>query len=405
MRLKRPVYGSTVFLLLALILIGCSEVILSPDRSYRFIVTFDRESDLPSILDRLEADGIRAIDVLEIVHGISCHLNEEQMQLVKGLPSVRYIEPDLRLFMLEADPPGAPLIGIYQASRTVESIDWGVKRVKAPEVWETTTGRDVRVGIVDTGIASMHPDLQGAVMGGFNAIDGGSWQDDNNHGTYVASVLAARRNGIGIIGVAPEAMLYAIKVMSSDGSGYVSDVIQGCQWALAQKIPIVNMSLGSDYHSTALRETMSIAASQGMSIIAASGNDGARGVMSPAREDVAVCVGASGTDDKRMSWSNYGPAMRSNGILAPGSWIMAGTKDGQWRRVSGTSIATPHVTGIFALLLQAKHSERESLRRFLFQSTSRPDNPDEFAGYGIVNARGALDAIVGSGPVTSGDGL
>jgi subtilisin len=189
-------------------------------------------------------------------------------------------------------------------------------------------------------------------------------------------------------------MLYAIKVMDSDGSGYVSDVIQGCQWAIEHKIPIVNMSLGSDYHSIAIRETMSIAASHGMSIIAAAGNDGERGVLSPAFDDVAVCVGASGTDDKRMPWSNYGSAMKSNGVLAPGSWIMAATKEGQWRRVSGTSIATPHVTGIFALLLQVEHTERESLRRLLLQNASRSNSPDEFIGHGVADAQEALDAML-----------
>jgi subtilisin family serine protease len=378
-----------IALILLLILPGCSEVILLPNRSYRFIVTFDWDMELPVILEQIDEAGINIIDRLDIIQGISCHLNEEQMQFIKSLPSVRYIESDLELFMLEAKP-SEPLL----ASSASEVIDWGVRRIAAPEAWEIATGRGVRVGVIDTGIATDHPDLQGAVMGGFNAINGGSYEDDNDHGTYVASVLAARRNGTGIVGVAPEALLYSIKALGSDGRGYISDVIEGCQWALDQGIPVVNMSLGSYYDSIAVREAIDAAASRGMSIVAAAGNDGRRGILFPARNDAAICVGASGMGDERIPWSNYGPELKKNGVLAPGDWILAGTRNGKWRRVSGTSIAAPHVTGIFALLIQLRQLERESLRRLVFEGASKTGNPDEFSGYGVANARKTLEAML-----------
>jgi subtilisin family serine protease len=391
-----------IALVIVFILAGCSEVILSPGRSYRFIVTFDQETELPPILDELEAEGVQILDRLDIISGISCYLNEEQMELIQALPSVRYIEPDLELYMLEAEPPEPLFVRDHNMAPASENIDWGVRRISAPEAWEGATGKDVRVGVIDTGIATAHPDVRGAVVGGFNAVDGGSYEDDNNHGTYVASVLAARRNGVGIVGVAPDALLYAIKVLNSGGRGYISDVIEGCQWALKEGLPVVNMSLGSGYKSTAMREAMAIAASRGMSAIAAAGNEGERGIFFPARNDVAICVGASGMDDQRVSWSNYGPALKGNGVLAPGDWILAAGKDGGWRKVSGTSIAAPHVTGIIALLLEMKRaggtgipaSERESLRRSVFESASQFENPDEFRGHGIVNAKKALDVMM-----------
>lgn len=387
------IYIFVTALMILLLLTGCSEVIWSSKKSDRFIVTFDREVELSPILDELEAAGIRILDRLDIISGISCYLDEEQMMLVKAMPSFRYVELDFELYMLETEQPQPLFVRSYQMAPASESIDWGLKRINAPEAWESATGKNVRVGVIDTGIAADHPDLQGAVIGGFNAIDGGSYEDDNNHGTHVASVLAARRNGMGIVGVAPDALLYSIKVMNSEGRGYISDVIEGCQWAIAEKIPVVNMSLGSDYQSTALREAISEAASQGLSIIAAAGNDGNGQVLSPAREDVAICVGASDMDDQRAPWSNYGQALKENGALAPGDWILAADKDGGWRRVSGTSIAAPHVTGIFALLLETGRIERESLRRFVLQSASKSENPGEFSGHGIVNARKALDLV------------
>ena len=357
-------------------------------------MAFDRDAELSPILDELEAEGIQILDRLDIISGISCELNEEQMELILSLPSVRYIEPDFKLFMLESEPP-LPLFAVdYYMAPADEDIDWGVKRISAPEAWETATGRDVRVGVIDTGISTSHLDLQGAVIGGFNAIDGGSYEDDNNHGTYVASVLAGRRNGLGLVGVAPDALLYAIKALGSDGQGYISDVIEGCQWALKEGLPAVNMSLGSRHESIAMQEAMAVATSQGMITIAAAGNEGERGLFSPARDDVTICVGASNVEDKRAPWSNYGQALKEKGVLAPGDWILAAERNGGWRRVSGTSIATPHVTGVIALLLEANQVDYDSLRAFVFEGASQPQSPDDFSGHGIVNARKTLDLMM-----------
>ncbi|MFC1718646.1 S8 family serine peptidase [Candidatus Poribacteria bacterium] len=393
--MQRLIHKFVVGVMTSFVLAGCSMVLWS-SRTERFIVAFDQDVELSLIMDDLEAEGIQILDRLDIISGISCELTYEQMELVRSLPSVRYIEPDLKLFMLEAEPP-RPLFAMnhYMAPAS-ENIDWGVKRVRAPEVWGTATGKDVRVGVIDTGIATSHPDLQGAVVGGFNAIDGGSYEDDNNHGTYVASVLAGRRNGLGIIGVAPNALLYAIKVLGSDGQGYISDVIEGCQWALKEGLPVVNMSLGSQHESIAMQEAISVVASQGMITVAAVGNEGKQGIFSPARDDVTICVGGSRVDGKRAPWSSYGQELKEKGVLAPGDWILAAEKDGGWRRVAGTSIAAPHVTGVIALLLEVNQVEHDSVREFVFEAASQPQNPDEFRGHGVVDATKTLDLAASS---------
>jgi hypothetical protein len=139
---------------------------------------------------------------------------------------------------------------------------------------------------------------------------------------------------------------------------------------------------------------MDIVASQGMIVVAAAGNDGQRGIFYPARNRVAVCVGASDMDNQRKSWSNYGAAIREYGVLAPGDWILAASRDGKWKRVAGTSIATPHVTGVIALLLEANCDKRELVRRFVFEGASQFEAPDESSGHGVVNARRSLDLMM-----------
>ena len=126
------------------------------------------------------------------------------------------------------------------------------------------------------------------------------------------------------------------------------------------------------------------AAWQGLGTVAASGNDGQEGIIYPARDPVAVCVGATGLNDEKMSWSNYGPALKANGVVAPGNWILAGNKDGSWQRIAGTSAATPHVTGLVALL-EDTVKQGWCERRFIFGGAKGANNPTELIGYGLID--------------------
>lgn len=395
-RMKYIIKMTYIFIIIALfslILAGCSELLSLFDVSDRYIISFEQKMELSQIIREMKSDGIKVRKRLDIIHGVSCHLSDIEKQHFQLMSFVRYIEPDYELFMLDIEQPKVLMSKEYRSSGSIESVDWGVNRIKTPEVWNITTGKDVRVGVIDTGINSFHPDLRGAVIGGFDAINGISYEDDNNHGTYVASVIASRKNGIGIVGVAPEAMLYSIKAMGSDGRGYISDILDGCQWAIEKDIRVINMSLGSGQKSIALSEGIDVLYSEGIFVIAATGNEGKPSIFYPARNNVAICVGGSGMDDERMSWSNYGSELINNGVLAPGDWIQVANKDGQWQRVSGTSIATPHVTGIVALLMSMGCDVSEYLRELIFSGASRSDNPDDFTGHGIVNAQKSLMAL------------
>ncbi|MDQ1328680.1 MAG: Peptidase protein, partial [Candidatus Poribacteria bacterium] len=347
--------------------------------------------ELSYVIDGLKPRGIYVTKRLDIINGIACHLSDTEESFIRSLPFVRYIEPDDELYRLEEESP-EHLFAFSMFSQN-ENIDWGVKRINAPDVWNIATGKGVKVGIIDTGISTKHPDLLGAVAGGYDAVNGLSYEDDNDHGTYVASVISARRNDVGIVGVAPDAMLYAVKVMGNDGRGYISDVLDGCQWVIKEGLRVVNMSLGSNHQSKAIHEAMDALTYNKVITVVATGNEGKLGVYSPARDNITICVGGSSMDDSRMSWSNYGPELKGNGVLAPGDWIQVADKSGGWRRVAGTSIATPHVTGIVALLLEIGCKDPELIRKFVFSGASQSNNPNEFNGHGLVNAKKTLEVM------------
>lgn len=383
----------TIFtLLLIFVNFGCG-IVSWLNQTERFIVTFSCETDLSSMISILKDEGFHILSRLDIIHGVSCMLDDEQKDYIRSMPCVRYIDSDAELFMLDNDIPMLSFVQNGAVVQPVESIDWGVQRIEAPAVWQEATGKNVFVGIIDTGISLSHPDLRDSIVDGFNAINGGSYNDDNNHGTYVASVISARRNGLGIVGVAPESKLYAIKAMDKDGRGYISDIIKGCQWAVEKGIKVINMSLGSGHRSIALFETIDVLTKNNIIIISASGNEGKPNIYYPARDNVTICVGGSDINDKRASWSNYGSKLKENGVLAPGEWIMTANRFGKWQRVSGTSIATPHVTGIVALMMEKGYYEPQIIKQLIFDGASQSSMPDEYNGHGIVNAKNTFNRI------------
>jgi len=388
------------YILISLILIIFSSCKIDPfPDTERTIIAFDAQTDYLNALERL---GVKVTRELGIISGVQANLTDDQRAALSDLPFVRYIERDVQVFALDMEVKSLKFTLTGEATPDDE-MDWGLEKIRANECWVNATGAGVRIGIIDTGIYADHPDLQGAVVDGYNAIDGGSWTDDNNHGTYVATVTAARRNNIGIIGVAPDASLYAIKVLSASGSGYSSDVCEGYEWAVNEGLDVVNLSLGSYSQSRAMAEAMERAGYAGVGTVAAAGNDGRSPVIYPARNPKAIVVGAAAMDGNVSSFSNYGPAMigtvnadgeiEGGGVIAPGEWVLAGNKLGEYQRVSGTSIATPYVTGLVALLIEMGWCER----KFIFGAASRAGKPDEYYGYGLIDAKQTIENVIAAG--------
>lgn len=240
-------------------------------------------------------------------------------------------------------------LGSIGAMAARPELTWGVQRLRAPAAWQETEGRGVRVAIIDTGIDTTHPDLVGQVDGGYSAITrseaSGAYQDDNGHGTHVAGTVAALRDGKGVVGVAPQARLYAVKVLDADGSGNLSDVIDGIVWAASNDMQVANMSLGAPFGSETMQRALRFAAGRGMIVVAAAGNSGGS-VGFPGAYPEAIAVAASDFQDKLAPFSSRGPEVD---FIAPGVDIVSDKMGGGFVSYSGTSMAAPHVAGLAAL--------------------------------------------------------
>ncbi|WP_424535190.1 S8 family peptidase [Sphaerisporangium viridialbum] len=322
----------------------------------------------------------------------------------------------------ETPKAAGPLAGIDKIwlDRRVKAVlDHSVPQISAPAAW--TAGYDgsgTTVAVLDTGIDSGHPDLAGKVADArdFTGTDGPG--DRHGHGTHVADTIAGSGAASGgrLKGVAPGATLLNGRVLGEDGSGSLSGIIDGMEWAVAEKhADIVNMSLGSPAPGGPLTEAVNeLSREYGSLFVVAAGNDGCdRCVGSPADAASALTVGAVDGADKLAVFSSRGPIARDSSVkpdlTAPGVGIVAakaaGTSlgepvDASYTRLSGTSMATPHVAGAAALLRQARPGIRGGELKALLMGTAehQDGNTVDEQGTGRVDVAGALAGqVVASG--------
>lgn len=283
---------------------------------------------------------------------------------------------------------------LHQQLSKNQVTPWGVARVKAPEVWEASDGTGVKVGILDTGIDGKHPDLRGLIKGGVNTADSSSpYMDENGHGTHVAGTVAALNNKFGVVGVAPKVELYALKCFSPDGTASLNDIAQAIDWAIDHNVRILNMSFGSREPSQVLHRAIKSALNHGIMMIASSGNS-AESIDYPARHAEVLAIGALGRNNKIASFSNYGSQLN---YVLPGVDILSTWPVSPWyTTLSGTSMATPHLTGICALLLaQAPELTPIPLKKILDRSTERlPQVSQKKQGRGLVIATKAQSELM-----------
>ncbi|MBI5247070.1 MAG: S8 family peptidase [Elusimicrobia bacterium] len=263
---------------------------------------------------------------------------------------------------------------------------WGIARVNAAGAWPSTQGQGAVVAVIDTGIDKSHPDLAGVVIGGFNALDPNkpdAWADDQGHGSHVAGTIAGRRDGKGVVGVAPLVKLYAVKVLDADGNGGFSDVIAGIEWAASHGIKVANMSLGADEGSEALKRAVTAAAKNGLTIVAAAGNSGSA-VGFPASYPETIAVAASDNKDAVAEFSSRGPEVD---FIAPGVGVKSVQMGGGYVELSGTSMATPHVAGLAALAVARGARTPSAVRAALnAAATPLPRLTSALQGRGMIDA-------------------
>ena len=289
--------------------------------------------------------------------------------------------------------------GVEGSTSTVQAIrDYitcGLRIIYAPQAWRYSTGGGVRVAVVDTGITPRHPDLR--VYGGASFVPGvRSWHDDHYHGTHVAGTIAATANGRGLIGVAPRARVYAVKVLNRRGSGQTSWILNGLAWCMRARMHVINLSLGGGartHNPRVYSQAYEIAGRRlrrrGILPVAAAGNSGATRapyVGNPARCPSFMAVSAIDCKRRRSSFSSYGPQVE---ICAPGSKVWSTVPTRGYRQLSGTSMACPHVAGV-AALVKRRHPtwSGDRIRVHLWRTALDLGRPgrDWFFGYGQVNA-------------------
>ncbi|MBA4541754.1 S8 family peptidase [Thermoactinomyces daqus] len=285
---------------------------------------------------------------------------------------------------------------VFSASRRINDkravnsqvLTWNVARVLGKRRLNNGTG--VRVGVIDTGLDFHHPDLVSNIKGGVNVLSPFlPPQDDNGHGTHIAGIIGALNNHFGVVGIAPKVSLYAIKVLNSAGHGTISNLIKGIEWAIANRMHILNISIsGGQTIHPALAQAIAAAVSRGILIVAAAGNNGnASGkgdtVSIPARISPVISVAALNKLNRRDSYSATGKV----DIAAPGTGILSTYFYSRYAVLSGTSIAAAHVTGVLAIYRAAfPRATSAELKAMLYHRAIDlpPAGRDPLTGVGLV---------------------
>lgn len=297
-------------------------------------------------------------------------------------------------------PPYAMSPQIYSAEDVTEVIDWGLTNNGIPDVHKLSEGEGVRIAVLDTG-ASEHPDV-GELAFMLNTTNSPTPFDRQGHGTHVQGTIRMLRNGVGGIGVAPKATLGSIKVLGDDGAGSNRWIRDGIYKAIDQKVDIISMSLGGPY-DPGIEQACMDAIQSGIFIICAAGNDGLvpgqDTIGWPARLGATIAIASYNAEGKISEYSSRGPEVD---FAFPGENIFSTWVGGKYRRISGTSMATPFCSGTVALLLShyrkfaSKKVPRNNteLRELLksFSKDMGKVGKDNDWGFGIPDITGEIKA-------------
>ncbi len=297
-----------------------------------------------------------------------------------------------------------------QALRTPDdpqySWQWGLNNIggsdiSALQAWDITTGSDaVIIAVLDSGIDLTHPDLKDKIVDGYNFIlPGDPADDDYGHGTHVSGIAAASANNrVGIAGVSWGARVMPIKVLDEKGSGSSYNLAKGICYAIDHGAKIINMSVGQrgsrwPCNMPEMELAFQYVKTHDALLVMAAGNDGQDGVNCPAAYDEVLSVGSTNSSDLLSSFSNYGDRLD---IVAPGSDIYS-TIPGGYSYKSGTSMATPHVSGLAALIWSLDPSLSSAEVRQIIESTANDLGEagwDGRYGWGRINAYHALQSLL-----------
>jgi subtilisin family serine protease len=397
----------------------------------RILVRFRPEADAGASLNGTTVGPeLSLIDGLHEVRLSPDVTVAEALTAYRASPFVLYAQPDYRLRLTAAVTPNdvsfATMWGLDNTGQNGGTLD---ADVDAPEAWTVTTGsgRTV-VAVIDTGIDYTHPDLAaniwtnpGEVPANGRDDDGNGYVDDvhgydfvnndsdpiddNGHGTHVAGTIGAvGNNGVGVTGINWNVRLMALKFIDAGGSGFTSDAVRALDYAVANGAHISNNSWGGGGYNSTLYSAIQNARAAGHIFVAAAGNDGANNDQVPTFPagydlDNVVAVAATNRNDQLTTFSNYGAATVD--LAAPGGSILSTLPGNTYNRLSGTSMAAPHVAGVLALVrdLHPEWTYRQVIDRVLGTVDPLPALQGKTVTGGRLNAARAVGY---SGPLDTG---
>jgi subtilisin len=320
--------------------------------SREYVIGLEAGADL-SVATAPALSVTNELDFGNIGRVVAGRYSDRAVRSVRQRPAVRYAVENGQMHAV-----GATSGHSVTASDIGDEVPYGIELTGATQtITDGVTGEGVTIAIVDTGIELSHETLAGNIVSGY-ATDSAEcidlceepYEDDNGHGTHVAGTAAAEQNNTGVVGVAPDADLLAVKVLTNAGTGAFDEIAEGIEWAVDNGADVINLSLGAKTQSFPVDDAIEYAVENNVVVAAAAGNGGPCEdcVIYPAKQSEAIAVSATTEADGLASFSSTGPEVE---IAAPGEEVYSADRFDGYEYKSGTSMATPHVAGAAAVAL------------------------------------------------------
>lgn len=315
------------------------------------------------------------------------HVSEKAVAvLLARNEHLKFVELDVQL------KPGLAVDDPYFGSA------WHLPHIQAPAAWDTSTGRNITIAIIDSGVDANHPDLAGKLVPGWNFFDNNADTSDVfGHGTLVAGTAAASsNNAVGVASVAGSSLIMPMRITDATGSGYLSAAAQSITWAADRGARVANLSFAGIGGYATVQSAAQYMKNKGGLVVTAAGNYGREETFAPSA--ATLVVSATDGSDIKTSWSSYGNFVD---VAAPGAGIWTTARGGGYSAPSGTSFSSPVVAGVVALVMSANPALKPvDAENILFSTASDLGAAgfDIYYGYGRVNAAAAVQAAVAAAP-------
>ncbi len=353
------------------------------------------EHDLARIRQEIGGGHVHKLGYTYVFESPS--MEAKQLMGYFGKWSIDYAEPHFLYLtndIAPVQPPNSAAV-ITPNDSLYRRYQWNLPQIETEAGWNVSKGStDVIVAVVDTGVDLNHSDLRDHLISGYNAIQPGARPaDDVGHGTHVAGVIGALvNNNLGVAGMSWYNRVMPVKVLDSSGAGSTYAVAQGIIWATDHGAKVINMSLGNYADAQFLHEAIKYAYDRDVVLIAASGNDNTNRPGYPAAYPEVLGVAAVDARKQKAAFSNYGDYI---GVAAPGVNIASTYPNNQYAALSGTSMASPHVTALAALIRSVNPKLKNTEVYRIIRQTAMdlgPAGKDQYFGHGLIDVASALRA-------------